>query len=731
MPSIRRPSRQHQRGAIAIFAALGISVMISVLAILDIGFLYYYKRDLQKTADLAAIAGAEEIRASCTDARNRASQSAFHNLPALSPENVNPECGVWDRGSQSTPSTFTVESGEARNAVRVTVSARPPRFLIPGDRTISAVAIATDGAPVATFSVGTRLAHMGGDSVVGNLLRTVGVDPEINLLDYDDGLAGVTVTPRGLLEALGIPVSADLTVADFNALLAAETLSLGEVLDAVVTVAGQDDLVALNTELLNAVSVPLNVSPPDLVLPLGSDGEDGGGLFAAVTSPPGTALDVAVDALDLVTAAIGIATSQRAVALDVAELPGLGILGINNLTVRTGLIEPPSIGIGGVGTKAYSAQTRVFAHIQLDTDDLLGGVGGLLGSLGTNISLDLPIVIDAAAATGTIDELCTPSLNALDDPPLCPEGEDCTDIEVDMEVAKICVGDIDPDSIFSTSESCDVGLANRQLLNVDLLGANLASLNAQLGVDILNTGDQFVTLAEDQMDMVGGELNVGETVNDLTDALLAALLASGVNNAPPLSLSDRQQLAEELWEEVGGNACASGSSGRQCRRDRIADAEALIDSSTNGLSGFLGDAVLNPVVGLLDSVLTLDLVGVLGSVGDLLGGVLGLVGDLLGGLLGAITGNQCTGGGLFNAPGSNGGCVNELTSVVGQSSNGSPQVGNVVVLGLLLDVLQPVLDAVGNALLMPLLDDLLDLHIGQTDVAVTGLECREGAVLVY
>ena len=36
-----------------------------------------------------------------------------------------------------------------------------------------------------------------------------------------------------------------------------------------------------------------------------------------------------------------------------------------------------------------------------------------------------------------------------------------------------------------------------------------------------------------------------------------------------------------------------------------------------------------------------------------------------------------------------------------------------------------------QALLMPLLDDLLDLHIGQTDVAVTGLECREGAVLVY
>lgn len=726
MPGIRRQSRQHQRGAIAIFAALGISVMISVLAILDIGFLYYYKRDLQKTADLAAIAGAEEISADCADARDRASQSAFHNLPSLSPENVTPECGVWDRGSQSTPSTFTVESGETRNAVRVTVSARPPRFLIPGDRTISAVAIATDGAPVATFSVGTRLAHMGGDSVVGNILRTVGIDPGINLLDYDDGLAGVTITPSGLLQALGIPLSADLSVADANALLAAETLSLGEVLDAVVTVAGQDDLVALNTELLNALGVSLNVSPLELVLPLGSDGEDGGGLFAAVTSPPGTALDVSVSALDLVTAAIGIATSERAVDVDIGGLPGLGILGIDNLTVKTGLIEPPSIGIGGVGTKAYSAQTRVFAHIQLDTNDLLGGVGGLLGSLGTNISLDLPIVIDAAAATGTIEELCTPSLNAWDDPPLCPEGEDCTDIEVDMEVAKICVGDIDPDSVFSTSESCDVGLDSKQLLNVDLLGANLASLNAQLGVDILDTDEELVTLAVDQEDMVGGELNIGETVNDLTDALLAALLASGVDSAPPLSPSDRQELAEELWEEVGGNACASGYDGKQCRRQRIEEAEELIESSANGLSGFLGDAVLNPVVGLLDSLLTLDLGGVLSSVGDLLGGVLGLVGDLIQGILGG----GCTGG-LLGA-GNNDSCVDDLEDLLGDGgSNGSPQVGTVVVLGLLLDVLQPVLDAVGNALLKPLLDVLLDLHIAQTDVAVTGLECREGAVLVY
>lgn len=729
IPPGRHP-RQRQQGAIAIFAALGISVMISVLAILDIGFLYHYKRDLQKAADLAALAGAEEVRANCSDAKERASNSVYHNLATIDPENVNRECGVWDRGSQEAPPSFTVDTGEARNALRVTVSGSPPKFLIPGDRPISAVAIATDGDPVTTFSVGTRLAQVGGDSVVGGLLRTVGIDPSIDLMDYDDGLAGVTVTPRGLLEALGIPVSADLSVADFNALLAAESLSLGEVLDAVVTVAGQEELIGLNTQLLNALSVPLNVSPPNIEIPLGTEGPGGGGLFAAITSSPGTALDVGVSALDLVTAAIGIATSGRAIDVDIGELPGLGILGIDNLTVKTGLIEPPSIGIGGtvceswnqeVCTKAYSAQTRVFAHVQLDSGDIVG-LGGLLTALGTNISVDLPIVIDAASATGELKDLCTPELKALD-LPKCPGGEDCADIQVDMEVAKICLGDVDPDSIFSTSESCDVGLDSKQLLNVDLLGANLASLNSQLGVDILNTDDELVTLAVDQEDMVGGEFNIGETVGDLTDALLAALLASGLNEAPPLSESERQELATEIWEEVGGDSCSSAS----CRGARFDEAVALIDDSVRGLSGFLGNAVLNPVVGLLDSVLTLDLVGALGSVGDLVGGVLGLLDDILGGLLGL---DSCSGW----LAGSEDGCIQRIAEdILAQpaGSGSSTESSNVVLLGLLMEVLRPILDDVGSALLKPLLEDLLGLRLGQTDVAVAGLECRKGAVLVH
>ena len=44
--------------------------------------------------------------------------------------------------------------------------------------------------------------------------------------------------------------------------------------------------------------------------------------------------------------------------------------------------------------------------------------------------------------------------------------------------------------------------------------------------------------------------------------------------------------------------------------------------------------------------------------------------------------------------------------------------------------MQPILDAVGTNLLLPLLQNVLGLQLGQTDISMLGLECRAGSVLV-
>lgn len=721
--------RSRQLGAVLLFAAMGISALIVTASLIDLGLLYQYRREYQKTADLAALAGAQALHnADCAAAESAAILSANRNIGGRNSNfSVGLSCGIWQREN-----AIVVPSVDA-TAVEVVISGKPPSlFSVVTDRILSAKAIALSGAPVTTFSVGTRLASVAGDSVVGNVLGAVGLDLGLNLLDYDN-LAGVNITPRGLLSALGIPVAADISVGGLNELLAAEQVSLGDILDATVVVAGQSNLLSLNAALLNALRVPLAVPNIDNIdLALGSSAT-GNGLFASINASNSSALDVSIDALDLISTAISVATSGRAIDVAVDSLPGLGILGLG-LSVKVGVTEPPSIGIGGVGAQAYSAQTRVFAHLTLDSSDILGPVGGLLSRV-LDVSVDLPIVIDVASATGTVEQLCTQPLNDLNQPPACPGGEDCADIEVDAQLVKICVGNVNPNTIFSTAESCDVGLGNQPLLGASLLGSSLISLNTKIGLDVGGTGGSGgAILAAGQQETVPGNINLGTTVSNLTDALLAALLATGVSNAPPLTKAQRDELAEELWNEVGGNQCESGLSGRGCRGDRLDDAEALIANSITGLGGFLANAVLNPVVGLLSSVLTLDLLGILGSVGDLLGGVLGLVGNLLSGVLGLLAGNPCTGGGLAFPAGSSSGCVNLLADALKETNSSgalSQQAGITVLLGQLLNVLKPVLDAVGNDLLVPLLTDILGLRLGETDVSVFSVECNDGSVLVY
>ncbi len=724
-----RPGPGRQRGAVLLFAALGISALIVMASLIDLGLLYQYRREYQKTADLAALAGAAKLtELGCTDAAEAARQNVEQNLVDFRHDAPVIQTGEWRRNESP---GFVEGCDASTNAVRVIVSGRPPALLAPvvadeDQRRLSAQSVASNSDPVASFSVGSRLAALGGgQSVVGGVLKAVGLDLGVGLLDYDS-LAGVTITPSGLLSALGIPVSANLSVADFNALLAVEEVSLGALLDATVTVVGRSELVGLNTQLLQALRVPLSVpSINDIVVQLGTDGGERG-LFAAVTSSADAALNVELDALGLVSTAIQLATAGR--GIDVAlNTPTLGPLLGADLDVRVGLIEPPSIGIGGVGATAYSAQTRVFAHVQLDTDDI-PLAGNLLGLLGTSVTLNLPIVIDLAAAKGTVADLCTPSLKSLSEPPQCPAGEDCAEIDVEAQIAKICVGKLDDAALFSTSESCDVGLTGQKLLGLTVLGTNLASLNTSLALPAVET-EGTVVLAAEQMDTVNGALDLGTTVKNLTDALLAGLLATSLNDNPPLTAAQRTDIAEGLWTQAGGDLCVAGygAQGKQCRRNSIEIALNEIEDTSEGLGGFLADALLNPVVGLLGSVLTLNLVGILQSVGGLLGGVLGLVGGLLNGILTGLLTDGCSSGAL---PGTNSGCIDIIKDALKAPSAGAPPAALFVLLGSLLNLLQPILDAVGTNLLLPLLQNVLGLQLGQTDISMLGLECRAGSVLV-
>lgn len=689
---------RRQSGSIVINTAIALSLIVIALVGTELGYLFFIKRELQKTADLAAVAGASAIQpADCTAARAAAIANAGENLSGFTPAVT---CGRWDP-SQGTERHFTADQ-TAFNAVHVVLEGAPPPLLafFPGERSLRAEAIAAANDPLASFSVGSTLLRTG-DSVLGDLLKGIGLDLTGTSLVGYDGLAQVQITPGGLLQALGIPVASDIGVGELNTLLAAETVQLGTLLDAIVTAGGQDTLLASNAALLNAVTTRLGV--PSLTVQLGSLAGGPSGLFAEVVAPganAASALNVGVNALDLLHSAIGVATQKHAVAVNGLSLTGL-------VSAKTVLIEPPSVAIGGVGATAYTAQLRTW--VEIDT--------GSLPVIGHLARVRLPIMIDVVNGRGTLTEMCTPALRK-------PGGTERASIAVNASILKVCVGrpganPANENEIFSTTASCDQNLADEDLLRLGLGGVNLVSLRTHLKMDALPLQDS-VTLAAGETGTVGNDLLLGSTVRNITDALLATLLMETLDRGPALTLAQRQTTAQNLW----GAACTT----RACRVSRLTSVKAGIENTTAGLGGFLG-GLSSDVLHLLNQTLTLNVQGLLAGVGNLVGGLLTSVGDILGAVLGGLI------GGCTALIGSNdAACVTEIAnSLDGDTSGGGDTVPNAVtaLTAYLLQAIKPMLDAIGSSVLTPILRDLLGLHLGEIDVHLRTLNCQARAHLVY
>ncbi len=524
MAARQTPLRRRTHGSILVNTAIALSLIVITLIGTEIGFMYFMKREFQKTADLAALAGAQQIRGGCPaattaaqlNANGAATGSSARNMPVgLLPLGAAGEiqCGYWDR---TTSFQFPAVSG-AINAVRVSFERPSPTLLsfFMGNRNISVTAVAALSAPLAEFSVGSKLVTVGGDSTLGRLLKGVGLDlAGTSLLAYD-GLAQAKITPGGLLAALGIPVAADIGVGELNTLLAGRSVALGDLLNAIVTVAGQNGLLASNVALLQAIQAKLGLT--NLMVQLGSLADGPRGLFAQIIAPGGSgsgALNVNVGALDLLYTSIGVATSQHAVDAGL----NLNLLSLAKVTTKVTVIEPPSIAIGGIGAKAYNAQVRTFIHVTTDA--------GLLGSLlAPLIKLDLPIVLDAVTGVGTVVDMCTPELQ---DP---VSGKDRARFQVTSSIANVCVGQIAIADLFSKSEVCSYPATLKDMELINVLGLLKTTNHVALGA--LDGPVSSLTLAEGETGTTSvNELQVGTLVARLVTELTRVLFDGTASTAP-------------------------------------------------------------------------------------------------------------------------------------------------------------------------------------------------------
>lgn len=670
--------RTRSRGSVLINTAIAMSLVVITLIGTEIGFIYFMKREFQKTADLAALAGAQQIRGGCAAAITAAQLNA-NGAPGGSSANMpvgltlaagEVQCGYWDKDTSfQTPAV----TGPA-NAVRVAFQKASPTLLsfFTGNRLISVSAVAALSAPLAEFSVGSKLITVSGDSTLGRLLKGIGLDLSGTSLVTYDGLAQAKITPGGLLAALGIPVSADIGVGELNTLLAGRSVALGDLLNAIVTLAGQNSLLSSNIALLQAIQAKLGIT--NLMVQLGSVAGGPRGLFAEIVSPGGSgsgALNVGVGALDLLYSSIGVATSQHAVDAGL----NINLLGLAKVTTQVTVIEPPSVAIGGIGATAYNAQVRTFIHVTTDA--------GLLGSLlAPLVKLDLPIVLDAVTGTGTITDMCTP---ALQDP---VSGKDRVKFQVTSKIANICVGQIASTDLFSKSTVCSYPstLKDTELINV--LG--LLKVTNHLNLGVLPGPDSQLTLAEGETGTTPvNNLQVGTLVADLVTQLTNLLFGGPTPTGTPSS-GDLDKITTQIWDNTASVCSVDTSS---CRALRLDQARAVINQNSQA-SGLL-TGLLNGLAGLLTSIA-----------------------------------NPCSGVILLGGGDVNG-CKSMIKDTLSKTTdaNTGGKVSNA--LSVLAGLLKPLLDAVGTSVLTPLLTNVLGINLGQIDVNLKSLDCKGLPMLVY
>lgn len=386
--------------------------LIAMLGLLEIGDLYAAKRDTQKVADLAALAGAQQLQscASANDADNSAArgnavvENHFGGTLAIT-------CGTWDPVANAGIADHfgPAADGVPPNAVKVVARLSVPPIWgyawTKSGMQISAQAVAADrGTPIAAFSVGSRLLGVGTNGPLEQLLNsTLGTSLGLQLLSYT-GVADGSVSLLGLAHAL------DLNAGTVDGVLDTQ-IRLGDFLGAVVQLLEQGgDLtsVEIGDAQTQIAHIPAQIG--NTMISLGDILNVNAG-----TDDPDTALNVDVNAADMLSAALQAANSRNAVALEVSKLD---LLGLAQADLKLAIVEPPKIGIGRAGydadgtpmTVAHTAQVRLQLDVALASSvgsgsDLLNLPLLLRVSLPSTALSRIPLNLELVPAEAWLDKL--------------------------------------------------------------------------------------------------------------------------------------------------------------------------------------------------------------------------------------------------------------------------------------------------------------------------------------
>lgn len=738
----RRRARR-QRGSLLIQLAVFMGIALLILGVVDMGYAFYAKRDLQRIADLAAVEAVQGIDANDNTACAKAGNASIQaNWPApISQNEQTVRCGEWSSAKYGAPRHF--EPGAAHtNAAQVVLAGDSPRF-IPGtwSRRVRAEAIAQRTEPAMAFQIGSQLLNLNPNAALGKLLTTIGLDAnKLTVLDAN-GLANAKISPSGLLKALGVDLGIDgLAVLTAQQAADLNNLSMLQILNASLELISDHTLKADVTAAIDVIK-DLRIDGArllDMRIPLlGTSNPTGStpGIFTFLSvgqpnSPNKAALDAQVNIGSVLNTAIMLAANGHALQIKDTSL-------LNTVKLGMTVVEPPTIVVDPRAT-GNSAQVRLNLDIDSKGLPLLGDLLDLLG-----LRIKLPVRIDGVSADGTLVKThqCSKEF---------PEG--ALDVEVDSRLARITIGNPDPGA----------PAADNLLIKTPL------SLNVRgpVSVDVLRASTQ--TLAEivkgGSKSTAANDLPLGDTLGALTDAVFGLL---GGLFAPPILASDWQglavdgsavqardaqidMLAKHYLEETKANGFykidpaisllvnGRGSEGSADYLAKLVNSNFTFNNAipkscvlvicppsdwTSGTFSAAFKAYTSTTYGVL------DLVGV-STLGNGYTSCAGLLTSLL-------AWNNCVLSNLSNLLKKQYTHVNLtdanalVNSLKNQSSSDVTCNGALcVLLKPLLTPIKALLNGVGKALLAPLLNDVLGLQLGRSEVKALDINCN-AAELVY
>jgi len=448
-------------GNIGISAALVLPLVVLSLGLgVDYGYLTLQKREMQGIADITAMVAASDLPNVEAVARNHFKNNGLNLAIAT-------KSGLIDVDGKVIPNDLTA----IKNGIVTIVKGRyvPDPALATGQRfianatpadaaqvsiekegtlhlaamfsappTMSAVGTAAS-TKLAAFSIGSRLASLDGGILNAVLGQMLGTTISLKVMDYQ-ALVSADINIQPFLKIVSTKLS--LKAATYDDVLKAN-LTMPQLLASMQAVQGVSSTA---TSALKALETASSKNKKTFTLSqiLNLDPKKG------LSVDAGSNWTMKVSALDIVTAAAGIANGTNQISLAaVAGLPGIASASVK-LAIGEPPVTTPAHRLGAPGSAVRTAQTRLAIEVSIDGLAVLAG-----------LRIKLPIYVEIAYAEGKLADI------------RCYGGSN-TNASVSIDavpgVAEIAIGTVNPTVLSNFSDEARVEkarLIDSLLLKVD------------------------------------------------------------------------------------------------------------------------------------------------------------------------------------------------------------------------------------------------------------------------